>query len=377
MATTLPKLTKADFTGMKAISQARDANLRNMFEGTTLSFAKYAREKSVKNALSDANDVRSNVTNMVKGIRTGSKVAATMPNFDAVKTHAQELIQISMGLHDMHDVVAALTGEVLHQLIGEMTPLIGVLTSSYKSVQSWRAVVANARDLYKADYYLEGVLPGDPQAAAEAVIVIIKRFLAANTADAIRNTASASTKIAGLFADMGTATTERVTMRIETEEVEKAQQAAVTQTNVAQPAIGAASALSKLIQELAILGRDYKEMKAGNGRLEDPDTLDMTVFQVCPILGCYLISCSDTSMVVNFFVADMGLPGWMDKVEKMKKTQVDPLIKNANKAIVSSHLTLQGLKANKGTFAEKSMFANIKEQFNRLIKSNAARAAKA
>jgi len=82
-------------------------------------------------------------------------------------------------------------------------------------------------------------------------------------------------------------------------------------------------------------------------------------------------------MIANFFVADMGLPGWMDKVEKMKKTQLDPLIKNANKAIVSSHLTLDGLKSNKGTFKEKTMFAQMKEQFNRLIKSNASRSLKA
>ncbi len=343
-----PKLTRADFTAMRTISQARNNNLRNMFEGTNLSFGKWAREKSVKNALSDAKSVGSNIKTMVKGIQTGSTTAATMPNFGLVQQHAHELIQISMNLHDMSDVVQALTSEVLQQLVHEMVPLIGVLTSTYKSVKSWRAVVMNARDLYKSDYYLEGVLPGDPQAAAEAVIVIIKRFLAANTADAVRNTAAASTKIAGLFADMGTATTA---------------------------AIGAASALSKLIQELYVLGRDYTEMKAGNKRLESPDTLDMTCFQDCPLLGCYLISCSDTSMVANFFVADMGLPGWMDKVEKMKKTQLDPLIKNANKAIVSSHLTLNGLKANKGTFAEKSMFANMKEQFNRLIKSNASRAA--
>jgi len=345
-----PGLTRADFTAMRTISKARDNNLVNMFTGTKLTFAKSARENSVKGVLSDANSVRSNVTSLVSGIKTGSRVAANMPSMGAIKTHAMELIQTSMNLHDISDVVEAVTGPVLQQLVAEITPLIGVLTSSYKSVQSWRAVVANARDLYKSDYYLEGVLPGDPQAAAEAVVVIIKRFLAANTADAVRNTAAASTKIAGLFADMGTATTA---------------------------AIGTASALSKLIQELYILGRDYSEMKSGNKRLLDPGALDMTVFQTCPILGCYIISCSDTSMIANFFVADMGLPGWMDKVEKMKKTQLDPLIKNANKAIVSSHLTLDGLKSNKGTFKEKTLFAQMKEQFNRLIKSNASRAASA
>jgi hypothetical protein len=344
-----PKLSRDQFFAMREISKARTGNLNNMFAGTQLTFAKYAREKSIKGVLSDANAVRSNVTSMAQGIKTGSKAAANMPSMGAIRTHAMEFIQTSMNLHDISDVVTALTGEVLHSLISEMTPLIGVFTSSIKSVNSWRAVVGNARDVYKSDYYLEGALPGDPQAAAEAVVVIIKRFLAANTADAVRNTASASTKIAGLFADMGTATTA---------------------------AIGATSALSKLIQELYVLGRDYTEMKAGNKLLADPGTLDMNVFKVCPILGCYLISCSDTSNVANFFVADMGLPGWMDKVEAMKKNQLDPLIKNANKAIVSSHLTLNGLQANKGTFAEKSMFANLKEQFNRLIKSNASRTVK-
>jgi hypothetical protein len=345
-----PRLTRDEFTAMRTIAKARDNNLANMFAGTKLVFSVSARKNSAKSIISDANDVRSGVTSLVSGIKTGSKVAATMPSPGLIKTHAMELIQTSMNLHDISDVVDALTGSVLSQLVSEITPLLGVLTSSYKSVQSWRAVVVNARDLYKSDYYLEGALPGDPQAAAEAVVVIIKRFLAANTADAVRNTASASTKIAGLFADMGTATTA---------------------------AIGTASALSKLIQELYILGRDYKEMKAGNKRLIDPGTLDMTVFTDCPLLGCYLISCSDTSMIANFFVADMGMPGWMDKVEKMKKTQLDPLIKNANKAIVSGHLSLDGLKSNKGTFKEKTMFAQMKEQFNRLIKSNASRAAKA
>ena len=105
-----------------------------------------------------------------------------------------------------------------------------------KAASSWRAVVGNARDLYKSNHYLEGVLPGEPSAAAEAVVETIKRFLAANTVDAVANTASAATKIAGLFADFGTATTA---------------------------AVGAARAAAKLIQELAILGRDYHDMKAG------------------------------------------------------------------------------------------------------------------
>lgn len=347
-----PALSREEFSALGTIARARQDNLKNLFDGTQLTFAKYAKPKILKNAVSDAGSLGSSCKDMISGIKTGATTASALSQVGNLHSNGMEFIQIATNLHDISDVVNAVGSETLHSLISEVTPFLGVITSSYKSVQSWRAVVANARDVYKADYYLEGVLPGDPSAAADAVIVTIKRFLAANTADAVRNTASASTKIAGLFADLGTATTA---------------------------AIGAASALSKLIQELAILGRDYIEMKAGNERLKDPGKLDLNVFRVCPALGCYLIACSDTSMVLNFFVADIGLPGWMNKVEAMKKTQLDPLIKNANKAIVTSHLTLEGLKADKGALASKGLMDrfkdSVKHHFNQLIQSNAKRAA--
>jgi len=343
-----PALSKQEFAALGAISKARKDNLKNLFADTQLTFGKYAKARILKNAGSDALSLGNSCRTMVQGIRTGSSSAAALSQVGDIHTNAMEFLRLATNLHDISDVVDAVGSEALHSLVSEITPFIGVITSSIKSVKSWRAVVINARDLYKADYYLEGVLPGDPSAAADAVLVCIKRFLAANTADAIRNTTSASTKIAGLFADMGTATTA---------------------------VIGAVSALSKLIQELAILGRDYTEMKAGNALLKNSATLDLNLFRVCPVLGCYLISCSDTSNVANFFVSDIGLPGWMDKVEKMKKNQLDPLIKNANKAITSSHLTLEGLKQNKGTFAEKGMLDklkdNIKYNFNKLIQSKA------
>jgi len=343
-------LSRGEFSALGAIARARQDNLKSLFEGTELTFAKYSRQKCIKNALSDAASLASQTRKLVKGVKTGSTTASAISQVGDIHSNGVEFIQIASGITDYSDVVSAVSSEVLHSLVSEMTPFLGVITSSLKAVSSWRAVVGNARDLYKSNYYLEGVLPGDPSAAAEAVIETIKRFLAANTADAVANTASAATKIGGLFADFGTATTA---------------------------AVGAARAAAKLIQELAILGRDYRDMKAGNALLKDPAKLDLNVFKVCPILGCYLISCSDSSMVLNFFVADIGLPGWMNKVEAMKKTQLDPLIKNATKAIVSSHLTLEGLKSTKGTVAPKGTLAllkdNIKYHFNQLIKSNSSR----
>jgi len=110
------------------------------------------------------------------------------------------------------------------------------------------------------------------------------------------------------------------------------------------------------------LGLDIKDMRAGNKRLAAPNSLDLMVFNECPILGCYLLTCADTSAVANMFIADIGLPGWMDKVELMKKRQMDPMLKIATRNIGSSRLQLEGLGGDKGTHAKKGFFAGIKSK---------------
>jgi hypothetical protein len=106
-----------------------------------------------------------------------------------------------------------------------------------------------------------------------------------------------------------------------------------------------------------------------NARLGDPGGLNLTVFKECPILGCYIIVCSDTSNVLNFFVADIGLPGWMDRVEDMKKHSLDRLIKDANKFIVSSRLHLAHAPTNKGIAVPKTLAQKVKTAFNNLVKT--------
>ena len=64
--------------------------------------------------------------------------------------------------------------------------------------------------------------------------------------------------------------------------------------------------------------------------------------------------------MANLFIGDIGLPGWMDKVEQMKKEKMDPLLKVASKAIDASNLQLDGLQSNKGTFVKKGYFASVK-----------------
>ncbi len=345
------KLSDAEFRALAMLARARRENMAALFQGTHLAFGRSARQTVGISLLKKGKAVATKAKSLSDGISAGKSAAPVAKAFaaPAVKQLAKEFMSICMDCHEFADVVEALTSEVVEELAGELVPYFTILMSGYKSAKAWRAVYQDGTNLYRSENWKEGVLPGDPLAAAVAVQVIIKRDLTRHTIDAARQTAVLATKVAALFADFG----------------------AVTGS-----AIGLANATATLAIELASIGLDYKEMKAGNAILEKPGTLTLNVFSACPLLGCYLITCSDDSNLANFFIAEIGLPGWMDKVEQIKKTQLGPLQAVAAKAIQSSRLELIGLSSNKGMVEKKgglalakARVANAATNFGKAVKA--------
>jgi hypothetical protein len=325
-------LSREEFIALAEIAKARRQVMVNMFSGTQLKFGTLASLEAGKSLLATGNKIYSNSKKIAGGASSAAKAAPSIPGMqDAFR----EFMVQCADVHGIDDIVAAIGGQAVSDLVGEVMPVLGVLVSGAKLAKAGKAVAEDAYHLYKSDDYRKGFLRGDPSAAAEAVQTIIKRDLAKHSVKLAQQTVATGAKIGGLFADFGTATTA---------------------------AIGIANALASLGLQLAALGLDIKDLRAGNRHLAKPDALDLTVFEDCPILGCYLITCADTSSVANFFVADIGLPGWMDKVEQMKKKQMDPMLKIATKAIESSRLQLEGLSSNKGTHSKKGFFAGIKSK---------------
>jgi len=324
-------LSRAEFIAMGELAKARRQLVVNMFGGTRLKFGSASVLSSGKSLLSSGKKLKSGVGKLAKGGSTASKVASVPGMKEAFENFMVECADVE----NLHDVIEAIGGEVLHELVSEVTPYLGVVTSTVKLAKAGKAVAQDGYNLYKSDEYKNGFRMGDPSAAAEAIQAIIKRDLAQHSVKLAQQAAATGAKIGGLFADFGTATTA---------------------------AIGVANTLASLGLQLFSLGLDIKDMRAGNKRLAAPNTLDLTVFNDCPILGCYLLTCADTSAVANMFIADIGLPGWMDKVELMKKKQMDPMLKIATKNISSSRLQLEGLSSDKGTHAKKGFFAGIKSK---------------
>jgi hypothetical protein len=322
-------LTRADFVGFAEIAKARQRGLVNMFNGTELKFSRRDAASAARSIRSEAKDIKANLGKVY------SKAAKPLVSAPIFKNQIEDFLTQCADVPDIGEIAAAIGGEATANLIAEATPILGVVTSSVKLIKAGKTVADDGYNLYKCGDYQKGFLRGDPVAAAEAVRGIIKRDLGRHSVELAQQATATGAKIAGLFADLGTATTA---------------------------GIGLANAVATLGLELFYLGLDIKDMRAGNKRLAEPNTLDLTVFEDCPILGCYLLTCSDTSNVANLFVADIGLPGWMDRVELMKKTQMDPLLKIATAAINASRLQLEGLGPNKGTHQQKGYFAKLKSK---------------
>ncbi|PPE70810.1 hypothetical protein C1702_04530 [Caldimonas thermodepolymerans] len=324
---------------MGEIAKARRLLLVNMFSGTKLKYGSKTALKTGKGLVSDGKSIYQQANKLAKAgkevAKVGSQVGKTAALAPGMKQMIEDFIVQCADVQNIQEIVEVVTSETVKELIAEVTPIVGVVSSGYKLAQAARTVATDGYQLYRSQEYRQGFRVGDPVAAAEAVRELIKRDLGRHSVQLAQQATATGAKIAGLFTDLGTATTA---------------------------GIGIANAVASLGLKLYSLGMDIKDLRAGNARLKTPDTLDLTVFKDCPILGCYLLTCADTSLVANFFVADIGLPGWMDRIEVMKRKQMDPLLEIATKNIKASNLQLEGLQANRITHADKSFFAKVKSK---------------
>jgi hypothetical protein len=328
-------LSPQEFKGLTAIAQARRAAMVTLFNGTKLRFGAASATGAGATLLVSGGGVALAAQPLISGAQTATRVTAS-----GMRAAAEQFISTCAGVENIREVADVITSQATQNLIAEVAPVIGVVFSGVKMIQAGKAVAQDGHNLYKSKEYRTGFFAGDPVAAADSVTKIIKRDITVHSLDLVRNTGATAGKLAGFFVDMGTATTA---------------------------GIGLANALADLGLRLYVLGQEIADMRAGNKRLAKPDDLDLTVFGDCPILGCYLLTCADTSQVGNFFIADIGLPNWQKRFELMKKTKMDPLLKIAHKAINSSRLQLEGLRSDKGTHAEKGFFARTKSKVLNLV----------
>lgn len=263
-----------------------------------------AAAMTTKNMAQKANEVRSiakNIETIIQGLTN------TLPPQEA------------------SEIITMVFGSSAAEFAKNAAPVVGAVTSGGKMVMDWvnvARIVAAQNDMQKREI---SIRKGDPAAAFQSILIILDRNLEKTTADAAIHTTAFAVKTAGVVADAGAAT------------------GTIT---------GAVESLALLLNTLVDIVREALEMKAGNEKLRTGD-LDVTIFEVCPILGCYYIATQDHSTIMDFDIENMGKDNWQLEAERLK-VAIKPVIVKAGQLIAKSRVEIPGMENAKGVY-QKSL----------------------
>ncbi|MEO3433943.1 hypothetical protein [Inquilinus sp. CAU 1745] len=318
-------LQARDLDALAAIQKQREENLKMMFTGTTIVFKPLEAAKQARATAKKLKKVVSTVKkgpkeakpNIVEASKTAYLAASEVPaTLTTDKAAVVEFLKASLNVSSLAEVAEALPELGIVEIAADITPLVGQVVSGYKTIRELTKTAQSIHAHYKTGQRIKDLLPGDPFAAGIALRTMIRRDIGDHASKAAIQGTKFGLSTASLAGDGGMAASVAMT-------------------------------LVSLTQKLVMIGMELTDMRAGNRRLANPETLDLTIFDDCPLLGCYLIVCSNTSDIVNLITLQIGAPGWMGDVERMVKTSISPMISDATSVIKHSHLELQGLKQNK------------------------------
>lgn len=238
---------------------------------------------------------------------------------------AQEVFQSIVPAHSAGEVSMALA-QVMPNFMTELTtsmiPFAGVAITG--GVAAWNTVKTafSQYDLSQARMHQSrNLCVGDPAAAISALVRILERERNYNaTSASISGTAFAG-KLVTILADGGTAS---------------------------NAAIGLAAGAAKLINIVRVILRDVLEKREANRRMQMD--VNAEIFDVCPIVGAYLILCVPTSVMVNTVFDRMmhGENGWRGDVERTVTRHLVPLQNEARRVISDGRFEITALNRYPG-----------------------------
>ena len=239
-------------------------------------------------------------------------VSGTRETSGAFQQLVRNLFGGKVSLPNINTHLLKTLGTDVGGLSDTVMPIVSNNTSGIKLVVAWGTV---ALSKYRK---LGCVISrgGDMEAAFKALQVLLDRKVTSDTIQASIPTADFATRTAMSFVDFGA---------------------------VSRAAVGVVSSLSKLVHKLYLMGREYSETQDARTLLSSPANLDYTLFEVYPLLGCYMLLCSDLSELLAMSRAEsiqggvpFGADGWMDDVEYLKKHHIDPILTRATEFVHAS-----------------------------------------
>lgn len=201
----------------------------------------------------------------------------------------------------------------------QLAPFVGAISSGGAAIAGWIGVIRKSYALYDMQKNRYIIAHGDPMAAFNALTELLDREINSQMIRASVKSAGFTGKAAGAFADFGAVT---------------------------GPVIGLLELLAEVVQMVIEYVRDYKECQIANELLR-VGALNLDLFTVCPILGCYFLVIQDHSTIINMAVGQYGTPNWMFDVEKMVG-KLRPMLEKSQTLIKLSRLEIPGIEKSKG-----------------------------
>ena len=131
---------------------------------------------------------------------------------------------------------------------------------------------------------------------------------------------------------------------------------------VLAPAVGAAKAAANAARVIAKFAIEFRETVMVNKVLKNPELLDLRAFKTCPLLGAYMLVCSDTSDLVAMLFDEFGQAGWMEDIESLLKKHIHPVQDRAADLVQSSPFVISGVPIHRplrSTLSVGSMLSNF------------------
>ncbi len=252
------------------------------------------------------------------------------------------------------EVIADL-GEIIADIVVSVAPYVCLATSTFKTVKDVKNIAMEGYDLYTVNKHKHALRSGDPNTALRSLRNLLEDELAMSSKLLALHSTELLVKVAGQVGDAVTLGAPSVSV-------------------IVNPITGIVSSLISLGLQFYSLAKDIEQKITANKILTGETILSkpIKIFEICPILGCYYLTCVDTSVLVNCFFEDMIRTGGSRIIIQLNSAiteHIHPILTVANERITNSRLTLTGAEALKGVVAarlqsEKMFFGLLPDPVN-------------
>lgn len=317
-------------------SQIRRAS-KEMFQGKRVVFSNMFLQAIQDRRVKGNQKLKSNNGKLAKAGAVGMDLKGASSGVRDIRSIA---VKLQEGIESIvHGVPEGQKNQLVEMALGagaatfalECAPLLGTLSSGAKTLVEIIKMIMNAVDLDEIESRRGDIRLGDAAGALNAIASIIDKEIVKSGKKAAIHGSAFTAKAALLCAAPG-----------------------------ADSLVGAAEGLLVLLFNLHELVKEYKEMNAANEKIQQGD-IDVTIFNTCPILGCYYVVVQGDFTIMNFDVANMGKQNWMQEVLRLKHA-LEPVKKKAVSLIGSSTIIVEGMEKMQGVYQE-SMWHKISQPF--------------